>query len=134
MTATLFNPNQENLVLIQTGWLGDGGHPLTERQMAHLSLQMPSTTLAYVNMPGVRGSNRLPMSVMREMTKTGSFEAYGELLADAFESLVNDFEKCQGAGWSKMILHRQSHGFMDAHTPYMTQLIADILKHRRSMP
>lgn len=84
LTATHVNPGQQYLTLIHPGWLGDGEHANTKLQLNLLAQQDPSTTYAYVNMPGMRGSEALPPSVMREMVRTGSFEAYGEEIAAAF--------------------------------------------------
>lgn len=100
LTATLFNPNQENLTVIHPGWLGDGEHALTKLQVNLLAQQDPTTTFAYINMPGMRDSEALPSSVMKEMKRTGSFEAYGEQIASALEVLRQDFEQTKGVGWS----------------------------------
>ena len=100
LTATLFNPDQKNLTLIHPGWLGDGEHALTKLQVNLLAQQSPDTTFAYINMPGIRGSEALPKNVMQEMKRTGSFEAYGEEIATAFEALRRDFEQTKGVGWS----------------------------------
>ena len=101
LTATLFNQGQKNLTLIHPGWLGDGEHANTELQVNLLAQYYdPNTTFAYINMPGKRGSEALPDEVMKEMKRTGSFEAYGEEIATAFDVLRKDFETTNGVGWS----------------------------------
>lgn len=100
MTATFYNPGQENLMLVHPGWFGDGEHANSKLQNNLLVQQNPDTTVAYVNMPGIRGTEALPANVMKEMKKTGSFEVYGEQVASAFDAVMKDFEKTKGVGWS----------------------------------
>lgn len=100
LTATLFNEGKRNLTLIHPGWLGDGEHALSKLQANLLAEQDPDTTFAFINMPGMRGSEALPTSVMKEMKRSGSFESYGEEIAAAFDALLKDFEQTKGIGWS----------------------------------
>lgn len=100
LTATLFQEGKPELMFIHPGWMGDGEHALSKLQVSLLAQQNPDSSFAYVNMPGARGSEALPRSVVSEMKRSGSFEAYGEELAKMLYVLRQDYEASKGVGWS----------------------------------
>ncbi len=99
LTVTLAGKGSR-LVVIHPGWLGDGEHPLSEYQVGELANRSPDTRFAYINAPGVRGSDRLPDSVMKEMQRSGSYVPYGEVLNAVLANLIKDSDTTDGAGWS----------------------------------
>ncbi len=88
------------LAIVHPGWLGDGEHPLSKYQVTELAKRLPDTQFAYVNAPGVRGSDKLPGRVMREMKRGGSYIPYGEILNGVLEKLIKDSDITDGVGWS----------------------------------
>ena len=99
LTATLAGEGSR-LAIIHPGWLGDGEHPLSKYQVTELAKRLPDTQFAYVNAPGVRGSDKLPGRVMREMERSGSYIPYGEILNGVLEKLIKDSDTTDGVGWS----------------------------------
>ena len=100
ITATLYNEDKPNLTLIHPGWMGYGKHPLSQLQVSALAEKHPDRTFAFINMPGVGGSEALRRSAINHMLDTGSFEAYGEHIGFVLDALRKDYDATEGVGWS----------------------------------
>ena len=83
----LENPNSNNgkIKTVMLPWSGDVNLDITRLELAEIYEQSDEDLLV-VNNPGSGNSSGLPSNIMQEIRKTGSFNPYGEIVAEAIDT------------------------------------------------
>ena len=82
-SALLASGDYNSFKIITMGWGGNIETEIARLELAEIQRQNPEEALLVINNPGSGESSPLPRGILSEMKKTGSFDPYGELVAEA---------------------------------------------------
>lgn len=98
--AVLGNPDAKELTAVFYGWGGNFRAPLAQAEVVALTAANPDKAFLVVNGPGIGNSSSLPKTAQREIRKTGSYDALGEVLAPVMDHIGQDYDAVTVGGHS----------------------------------
>lgn len=88
------------LKTMMMGWGGNFRAPVARLEMAEVARQNPGTDILILNNPGSGASDNVPKSAMKQMQKSGSFDAYSEITSGAIKPFTTQYDHVNMYGHS----------------------------------
>lgn len=89
------------LEVFQYPWGGNSSNPVGINELAAYAAAHPRHTIAAIDSPATGASEPLSSAISREIGRTGSYFAYGEVAVRALESVLIDYDRHLFSGASE---------------------------------
>lgn len=88
------------LKTMMMGWGGNFRAPVARLEMAEVARQNPGTDILILNNPGSGASDNISKNAMKQMQRTGSFDAYSEITSGVIKPFAKQYDHVNMYGHS----------------------------------